>query len=87
MAGIGFRLQKLLEGDTYSDVLKAYAYASIISAGPLIFTVAAIALIGYVSRGSISLHDQDVLRGLVVYVFAFSLIGVGMVQLLICLYL
>ena len=27
------------------------------------------------------MRDQDILRGLVVYVFAFSLIGVGMVQL------
>ncbi|OGQ68098.1 MAG: hypothetical protein A3F89_01250 [Deltaproteobacteria bacterium RIFCSPLOWO2_12_FULL_50_11] len=81
MAGIGFRLQKLLEGDTYTDVFRAYVYASIISAGPLIFTVAAIALIGVVSRENLTLQEQDILRGLIVYVFAFSLIGVGMVQL------
>ena len=49
MAGIGFELRKILRKDTLFGVLRAYAYAGVISSGSWILSIIGILLIGILS--------------------------------------
>lgn len=75
MAGIGFRLQRLLLKGTYTDTLKAYLYSSMIALGPLVVTVLTLALVKTVIKSRLSIEDGLLFQGLIVYAFGFSLLG------------
>ena len=77
MAGIGFRLQKILAQDSYSGSAKAYAFSALIAAGPFILTVLVVTLIHWVSLERLSLEEQTLLQSLITNGFAFSLVTVG----------
>ena len=49
MAGIGFELRKLLARDNLLALLRAYAYAGVISSGPWILSILGMLLIGIFS--------------------------------------
>ncbi|MBF0431179.1 MAG: exopolysaccharide Pel transporter PelG [Fibrobacteria bacterium] len=87
MAGIGFRLQKMLSEDTYSSTLKAYFYAAAVSSGPWLFTIISVGFIGLYTSLYLDLHTQFVFRSIVVYTYAFSLIVTGAFQMVITRYL
>jgi len=46
MAGIGFRLRNLMNSESYTGLLQAYSFASIISSGPWVLSIVGILLIG-----------------------------------------
>ncbi len=82
MAGIGFELRKLLERESYSGVLQAYVYASIISSGPWVLSIVGILIIGLMSAAVVApnvLVTQFQVS--VTYLIAVSLILTGVVQL------
>lgn len=87
MAGIGFRIEKILEGDTYLDVLKAHFYSTIIFSGPWLMSIVTIFCLGYFSPNNISVSDIIFFRTAIIYIFAFSLIGVGVLYLSLSRYL
>ncbi|MFH0920446.1 MAG: exopolysaccharide Pel transporter PelG [Fibrobacterota bacterium] len=87
MAGIGFRIQKILAEDTYTGSLKAYFYAAAISAGPWLFTILSVGLLGFFSATHLSVTDHDTFRAMVVYSYAFSLILTGAFQMVVTRYL
>ena len=82
MAGIGFALRKLLERDSYTGVLQAYAYASLIGSGPWVLSIVGILVIGVLSM-SVVVPADDVARfqTSVTYLIAFSMILTGPVQI------
>ncbi|OGR97708.1 MAG: hypothetical protein A2V88_03445 [Elusimicrobia bacterium RBG_16_66_12] len=86
MAGIGFRLQKLLSGDDYTSTLKAYGYSSVITAGPFLMTVFLVLFVQYISRGTLDNINMAYLQSLITYCFAFSLVTVGASYLVITRY-
>jgi polysaccharide biosynthesis protein PelG len=51
MAGIGFELRRLSRGETYTDMVRAYAYAGVVSSGPWVLSIFAILLLGLLSSG------------------------------------
>lgn len=77
MAGIAFRLQKLLSGDSYTDLIRAYLYSAIISTGPFLMTILTLAAIRIVIQIRLNIEDSNLLMSLIVYVFCFSIIGVS----------
>lgn len=77
MAGIGFRLQKLLTGDSYSDLIRAYLYSAMISAGPMIVVMATLGLVKQLAQHYLGLDGESQFMGLVVYVYAYSMITVS----------
>jgi len=81
MAGIGFRIEKILEGDTYIDSVKAHFYSSIIFSGPWLVSILTLFLISFFSVRN--LHNQQIviLRSLIIYIYAFSLIVTGVLYL------
>ncbi|HEX5463336.1 MAG TPA: exopolysaccharide Pel transporter PelG [Burkholderiales bacterium] len=82
MAGIGFELRKLLRTQTYSGLLRAYAYAGIISSGPWVLSIIGIQVVGVLSL-SVVVPDMLITRFqvTVTYLIACSLIATGALQL------
>jgi len=86
MAGIGFRLQKLLEEDSYTSNLKAYAYSALIAAGPFLLTVMVVALIHFISFETLTRREAFYLQAAITYCFAYSLLTVGASYLVVTRY-
>lgn len=87
MAGIGFELRKLLRRDSFLSDVSAYLYAAMVSSGPWLMSVLCLAVLGLYSYSGFSRHDQDIFRTTIVYVYAFTLIYVGYIQLVVTRYL
>lgn len=83
MAGIGFRLNKILFRQTYEAIVQAYGYASLISSGPWLLAIVALALIQFFLRPFIS--DQDFLFffSSLTYIFSVSMILTGPAQMIL----
>jgi uncharacterized membrane protein len=82
MAGIGFELRKILKHDTLFGVARAYAYAGLISSGPLILSIFGILIIGVMSLAFVIPKYAIVQFQIsVTYLIALSLILTGPLQL------
>ena len=82
MAGIGFELRKILRRETLTGVARAYAYAGLISSGPLILSIFGILMIGVLSLASVIPKFAIVeFQVSVTYIIALSLILTGPLQL------
>lgn len=82
MAGIGFELRKLLARDSYTGILQAYVYASIISSGPWVLSIVGILVIGVLSVSVVvPQYMVTQFQTSVTYLIAASLIATGPVQL------
>jgi len=86
MAGIGFQLRKIFEKDTYADTLRGTIMAATIAGGPIFFSITCLILLGIFAT-FISGQEMDLFLVTLVYVFAFSLISTGIIQLLVTRYL
>ncbi|WP_217589105.1 exopolysaccharide Pel transporter PelG [Burkholderia sp. GbtcB21] len=82
MAGIGFELRKILRQQTLFGVARAYAYAGLISSGPLILSIFGILIIGLLSLAFVIPKYAIVqFQVSVTYLIAGSLILTGPLQL------
>jgi polysaccharide biosynthesis protein PelG len=83
MAGIGFALRRLVVQDSLSAKLHGFAHAAVVSSGPWILTILALAVVEM--EGSRFLDRQSVQQFgvIVVYNFAFSLVISGPVVLIV----
>ncbi|MFM0694614.1 exopolysaccharide Pel transporter PelG [Paraburkholderia graminis] len=82
MAGIGFELRKILKHQTLTGVARAYAYAGLISSGPLILSIFGILIIGLLSLAFVIPRYAIVqFQVSVTYLIACSLILTGPLQL------
>lgn len=77
MAGIGFRLQKLLAGEDYTSTVKAFAFSTLITAGPFLLTVILVLFVQNLSYDNLTDRGLAYLQSLITYSYAFSLITVG----------
>jgi polysaccharide biosynthesis protein PelG len=77
MAGIGFRLQKLVSGDSYTDLIKAYAFSSVIASGPMIIVIISLSMVHNMGKAWMGPDDASYFVGLAVYCFAGAMLGVG----------
>ena len=88
MAGIGFRLRKLLDQESYLATIQAYLYSALISSGPWLITIIVIGILGILqTRAAYPFEDIIVFRLTIIYAYAFSLIVVGLVQMPLTRYL
>ncbi|MDB5097162.1 MAG: putative transrane protein [Cyanobacteria bacterium RYN_339] len=81
MAGIGFTLRRMLQEEGYSGPVRALTYAAIIAAGPWITSSGALAILSNFSALPQDGHDFKVFLSIISYVYAFSLVGVGVMQM------
>ena len=87
MAGIGFILRKLQRQDNLIGSWAAYLYSAMISTGPWIFTIFAL---GSISVFAGMFSTKGVLfefRRIVIYNFAFSLVGTAPIFMVVTRYL
>jgi uncharacterized membrane protein len=82
MAGIGFELRRLLQRDSLLALVRAYAYAGLISSGPWVLSIIGMLLIGFLSF-SVVVPDLLVtqFQVTVTHMIAWSLILTGFFQL------
>ena len=82
MAGIGFELRKILNRDSYFALVRAYAYAGLISSGPWVLSILGLVAIGLLS---VNIAVPNVLitqfQVSVTYLIMASLILTGVLQL------
>lgn len=86
MAGIGFKLQKILSDQTYSGSIKGYFFAAVITSGPWILSVIGVGLLGIASPLLVGVEKSEIFRTIVVYSYAFSLIFTGLFQMVVTRY-
>ncbi len=87
MAGIGFELRKLLDKDNFMGDIRAYLYAALLSSGPWLLSITCLGVLTALSATSGAEQDGEIFRTTVVYVFAYSLIFVGIFQLVLTRFL
>ncbi len=87
MAGIGFKLLKLIENESFLKKAKAYIFASIITSGPWILSILCLSLIGIISSLFLSGKKFSIISITIVYTFAFTLIATGPIQFVLTRYL
>ena len=83
MAGIGFELKKLFKKKGVFALIRAYGYAGVICAGPMILGVILLLGVFYISEwAGTPRHQQDLLTAMITYCLLASLIvtnGLGMI--------
>jgi len=87
MAGIGFKIQKLLAEDTYWGVVKGYFYSAVVSSGPWLISIVCIGLLGIFFQPLVGHEHHQVFRAWVTYCYAASLVVSGAMQVLLTRYL
>lgn len=85
MAGIGFRLQKLVDHGSYTHSLRGFFFATFLIAGPWITTIVIISLFSWLT--TISGENYDIFRTSIIYFYAFSLVLTGLYQMPLTRYL
>lgn len=82
MAGIGFELRKILARDSYFSLIRAYAYAGLISSGPWVLSILGLVAIGLLSV-NLMVPTQQItqFQVSVTYLIMGSLILTGVLQL------
>lgn len=74
MAGIGFELKKLFAGKGLLASIRAYGYAGIVCAGPMLLGVALLLCVRLISaQGGATSHEQDLLVVMITYTLLASL--------------
>lgn len=87
MAGIGFVLRRLTQRDDILGLVQGYAYSALITAGPWLFTVAALAGLSALVPRTRADDGLEVFRLIVAYNFCFSLVLSGPLLLVLTRYL
>ena len=88
MAGIGFELKKLFNTQSITGHIKGFAYASMISAGPMLICVLMLILISAILKlAGTSVLDRELLNSIIMYAFIFALINVSGLSMVVSRYL
>jgi len=83
MAGIGFRLRKIMKAGTFSAVTRAYLYAALISSGPLVMAIICLSALAAILSLLGGLEKFKVIYATTTYIYAFSLIITSPFQLIL----
>ncbi len=87
MAGIGFELRRLTQREDLMGVVQGYMDSALVSSGPWLFTVLAVAAIHIFSESWASPAKLADFRIAIIYSFSFSLVLTGPVMLIATRYL
>ncbi|OVE81947.1 hypothetical protein BVY04_02025 [bacterium M21] len=81
MAGIGFRIRKLIDKDDYASALRGYILGAFVSSGPFLTITLTIGVLTAVISQEVTGEALGVFRVTLVYVYALSLLSVGLLQM------
>ncbi|MDF2680015.1 MAG: conserved hypothetical rane protein [Brevibacillus sp.] len=75
MAGIGFELKKMFRGQGYLSGMKAYAYSSLVTVGPMLLCMLMVTILQQMLMYlDVSYQERMTFLSAVVYAFVFSLL-------------
>ena len=84
MAGIGFSLRKLFGRKGMFSLAKAYGYAGLICAGPMLLGVCLLLGVSVLaSKGGLSDHDKELLNCMITYSLLASLTVTSVLNMLV----
>ncbi len=83
MAGIGFRLKRLIAEETYGGWLRAHLYGAVLSAGPWLLSICTLGTLALLSRELIGDLAHARFQVIVVYTYTFSLITTGAAHMVV----
>lgn len=86
MAGIGFELNKILAGDSYASVFKAYSFAAIIGSGAWIIAIVSLALLGFSFQIFDLLPERNLFFVSISFIYALTLVLTGPLQMVLVRY-
>lgn len=86
MAGIGFELRKLTTKQSFSGWCQAYFSAMLISAGPWIISIMSLMILNYLLHGVLPSPQIRLFTSSTTHVYAFALIIIGPIQLVLTRY-
>jgi len=87
LAGIGFRLKNYFRPDDLLGKVKGTLYSIIISSGPWLITVLTVASVSLYAQRQLSINDLFILKSIITYTFAASLIVFGAFEMPLTRYL
>ncbi len=83
MAGIGFRLKRLIVEDSSTGWLRAHLYGAVLSAGPWLLSICTLGTLALFSRDLIGEAAHARFQAIVVYTYTFSLITTGAAHMVV----
>jgi uncharacterized membrane protein len=83
MAGIGFRLKRLIVEDSSSGWLRAHLYGAVLSAGPWLLSICTLGTLALFARDLIGEAAHARFQAIVVYTYTFSLITTGAAHMVV----
>jgi len=83
VAGIGFRLKRLLKEDAAGGWIRAHLYGAVVSSGPWLLSVVTLATLSVLARTVVTDAAQDLFRSMVAYTYTFTLITTGAAQMVV----
>lgn len=83
MAGIGFRLKRLIAEETYGGWLRAHLYGAVVSSGPWLLSVCTLAALAFLSRDVVPSRDHALFRSIAVYTYTATLVTTGGLQMIV----
>lgn len=81
MAGIGFRLQRILRNNTYRGLMEAYFYSALVSSGPWLLSILGLVLIDNYAGLFVGRDQALYFRAMVTYTYMGALVLTGPFQL------
>ena len=81
MAGIGFRIRKLVDKNDYGSAVQGYLLGAFVSSGPFLTITLTIGILTTVITQEVTSEALGIFRVTLVYVYALSLLSVGLVQM------
>ena len=87
MAGIGFRLKKLIADESVSGWLRAHLYGAVVSSGPWLLSVFTLAALSVLAREVLRSPALEIFRSTVIYSYTVSLITTGAAHMVVTRYL
>ncbi|WP_439099679.1 exopolysaccharide Pel transporter PelG [Ectobacillus antri] len=88
MAGIGFKMQELFKEDYFSARIRAYGFASLVTAGPWIVVVAVLVIVQWlIQSAGLSIAVRELFLASISYCFIFSQIIFGAQNLIVTRYI
>ncbi len=86
MAGIGFRLREMAARKTFTEWLRLYTYSAVIFSGPWLISILALAALSTFVLPAMQEPEVRLFVVTIVYVYCFSLITTGLIQLVVTRY-
>lgn len=77
MAGIGFRLRKILSKGTYGSLVSAYFYGAVISCGPWLVSVVSITVLTMLCKDLLPPQEKNLFCSIIIYTYMGTLLFTG----------